>query len=87
MGEQSAVAHIATAIPAAREVRGSCRKANLEGISMSDADKAVGSMSGLTEREAKEFHSIFANSFVIFLILALTAHFLVWQWKPWIFIE
>jgi light-harvesting complex 1 beta chain len=54
---------------------------------MSDAAKPVGSMSGLTDQEAKEFHSIFANTFVIFLVLALTAHFLVWQWKPWIFIE
>jgi light-harvesting complex 1 beta chain len=83
LGEQSVVAVVATTIPAAREVRGSCRKAKLEGISMSEADKAVGSLSGLTDQEAKEFHSIFANTFVIFLVLALAAHFLVWQWKPW----
>jgi light-harvesting complex 1 beta chain len=51
---------------------------------MSDAEKGAGSLTGLSEREAKEFHVIFANSFVIFLILALTAHFLVWQWKPWL---
>jgi light-harvesting complex 1 beta chain len=51
---------------------------------MSDTEKGAGSLTGLSEREAKEFHVIFANSFVIFLILALTAHFLVWQWKPWL---
>ena len=50
---------------------------------MSEAEKGAGSLTGLSEREAKEFHVIFANTFVIFLILAITAHFLVWQWKPW----
>ena len=40
-------------------------------------------MSGLTEREAKEFHGIFITSFIIFTVVAIVAHFLVWQWKPW----
>ena len=41
------------------------------------------SLSGLTESEAKEFHSIFVTSFVIFTVVAIIAHFLVWQWRPW----
>lgn len=43
-----------------------------------------GSLSGLTEQEAKEFHSIFITSFIIFTVIAVIAHFLVWQWRPWL---
>ncbi len=43
-----------------------------------------GSTSGLTEEEAKAFHSIFVMSFLIFTGVAVVAHFLVWQWRPWI---
>ena len=43
-----------------------------------------GSMSGLTESEAKEFHTIFVTSFIIFTVIAIIAHFLVWQWRPWL---
>jgi light-harvesting complex 1 beta chain len=42
------------------------------------------SLTGLTEGEAKEFHSIFVTSFIIFTIIAIIAHFLVWQWRPWL---
>jgi light-harvesting complex 1 beta chain len=45
------------------------------------ADK---SLSGLTEQEAREFHKIFVTSFIVFLIVAIVAHFLVWQWRPWL---
>jgi light-harvesting complex 1 beta chain len=45
------------------------------------ADK---SLSGLTEQEAREFHRIFITSFIVFLIVAIVAHFLVWQWRPWL---
>lgn len=48
------------------------------------ADNRSGSMSGLTEQEAKEFHSIFMTSFIIFTAIAVIAHFLVWQWRPWL---
>ncbi len=44
----------------------------------------TGSLSGLTEREAKEFHGIFITSFVLFTVIAIIAHFLVWQWRPWL---
>ncbi|MBY0611279.1 MAG: light-harvesting protein [Beijerinckiaceae bacterium] len=42
-----------------------------------------GSLSGLTDSEAREFHGIFVTSFIIFTVIALIAHFLVWQWRPW----
>ncbi|WP_408887579.1 light-harvesting antenna LH1, beta subunit [Roseicella frigidaeris] len=41
-------------------------------------------MSGLTEPEAREFHSIFVTSFIVFTVIAIIAHFLVWQWRPWL---
>ena len=43
-----------------------------------------GSMSGLSEAEAKEFHGIFVTSFIAFTVIAIIAHFLVWQWRPWL---
>ena len=42
------------------------------------------SLSGLTEKEAKEFHGIFVTSFIIFTVIAIVAHFLVWQGRPWL---
>jgi light-harvesting complex 1 beta chain len=42
------------------------------------------SLSGLTESEAKEFHRIFMVSFIVFVVIALIAHFLAWQWRPWL---
>lgn len=41
-------------------------------------------LSGLTEGEAKEFHSIFMTSFIGFTIVALIAHVLAWMWRPWL---
>jgi light-harvesting complex 1 beta chain len=46
--------------------------------------KRGGSLSGLTEQEAKEFHRIFVASFLGFTFIAIVAHFLVWQWRPWL---
>jgi light-harvesting complex 1 beta chain len=48
------------------------------------ADLRQGSLSGLTEQEAKEFHGIFMTSFIIFTLIAVVAHFLAWQWRPWL---
>ena len=48
------------------------------------ADMRQGSLSGLTEQEAKEFHGIFMTSFIIFTLIAVVAHFLAWQWRPWL---
>jgi light-harvesting complex 1 beta chain len=41
------------------------------------------SVSGLTPTEAREFHGIFIVSFIVFLVIALIAHFLAWEWRPW----
>jgi light-harvesting complex 1 beta chain len=51
---------------------------------MSDSDKRNGSLSGLTEQEAKDFHKIFITSFLIFLVVAIVAHILAWNWRPWL---
>jgi light-harvesting complex 1 beta chain len=42
------------------------------------------SLSGLTESEAREFHSLFIQGFLIFTAIAIVAHVLVWMWRPWI---
>lgn len=42
------------------------------------------SLSGLTEDEARAFHRMFVVSFLVFLGIAIVAHILVWQWRPWI---
>ncbi len=49
-----------------------------------NGDRHGGSLSGLTESEAKEFHRIFVVSFLLFTLIAIIAHFLVWQWRPWL---
>ena len=43
-----------------------------------------GSSSGLSEAEAKEFHGVFVTSFIAFTVIAIIAHFLAWQWRPWL---
>ena len=40
--------------------------------------------SGLSEAEAKEFHAIFVRSFILFTVVAIIAHILVWNWRPWL---
>jgi light-harvesting complex 1 beta chain len=50
---------------------------------MSERDARTGSLSGLTEAEAKEFHSVFMGSFILFTLVAVGAHILVWMWRPW----
>jgi light-harvesting complex 1 beta chain len=46
-------------------------------------DKERSSLSGLTEAEALEFHSLFIKSFLGFTLIAIIAHVLVWNWRPW----
>jgi light-harvesting complex 1 beta chain len=48
------------------------------------AEEKRQSLSGLTENEAREFHGVFVTSFVVFTVIAAIAHFLVWQWRPWL---
>jgi light-harvesting complex 1 beta chain len=45
---------------------------------------AAGSLSGLNEDESRAFHRMFVTSFLGFLAIAIVAHILVWQWRPWI---
>jgi light-harvesting complex 1 beta chain len=51
---------------------------------MAERDAETGSLSGLTEAEAKEFHRIFMGSFILFTAVAIVAHILVWNWRPWL---
>ena len=51
---------------------------------MADGPSTGRSLSGLTESEAREFHSIFMTSFVIFTVIAIVAHILAWMWRPWL---
>jgi light-harvesting complex 1 beta chain len=46
--------------------------------------RGSGGLSGLTEAEAREFHGIFIKSFIGFTVVAIIAHFLAWQWRPWL---
>jgi light-harvesting complex 1 beta chain len=50
---------------------------------MSLSETPDGSVSGLTASEAREFHKIFVTSFIVFVVIALIAHFLAWEWRPW----
>ena len=43
-----------------------------------------GSMTGLSEAEAQEFHAYFVKGFIGFTIMCLVAHILVWMWRPWL---
>ncbi len=46
-------------------------------------DETTNTLTGLTSQEAKEFHRIFMMGFIGFTIIAIVAHFLVWNWRPW----
>lgn len=46
--------------------------------------ESSGSLSGLSEAEAQEFHRIFMQSFIVFTIVAVIAHILAWLWRPWL---
>jgi light-harvesting complex 1 beta chain len=48
------------------------------------ADERRTSLSGLSEQEAKEFHGVFMTSFIAFTVIAVVAHVLVWNWRPWL---
>lgn len=42
------------------------------------------SVSGLSSKEAQEFHSLYMMGFIGFTLVAIVAHFLVWTWRPWL---
>jgi light-harvesting complex 1 beta chain len=47
---------------------------------MSDEKRSA---TGLTSREAKEFHKYFMQGTLGFLALTIVAHILIWMWRPW----
>ena len=49
-----------------------------------DNDQRHGPGTYLTPEEAKEFHKLFLTSFIIFTIVAIIAHVLAWNWRPWL---
>jgi len=51
---------------------------------MSDNHDKMGPGTYLTPEEAKEFHKIFITSFILFTIVAIIAHVLAWNWRPWL---
>ena len=51
---------------------------------MDNRDERVGVRTYLTNEEAKEFHKLFIASMAFFTLVAVIAHFLVWQWRPWL---
>lgn len=50
---------------------------------MAESGNAGGSMTGLSAKEAQEFHRWFMMSTIVYVVIAIIAHFLVWQWRPW----
>ncbi len=47
-------------------------------------DERMGPGNYLTPEEAKEFHKLFMTSFIVFTLVAVGAHILVWFWRPWL---
>ncbi len=45
------------------------------------ADKE--SLTGLTEAEAMEVHKYMVQGYIAFVAVAVVAHILVWNWRPW----
>ena len=46
------------------------------------ADKS-NAWSGLSDQESEEFHRYYIQGTVFFVAVAVVAHFLVWNWRPW----
>ena len=51
------------------------------------ADNGINQYSGLSDQEAKEFHSRFMMSFTFFIFVAVVAHILTWMWRPLVLIR
>ena len=43
-----------------------------------------GYFSGISDEEAQEFMSYYLMGTIVFVVVAIIAHFLVWQWRPWL---
>ena len=42
------------------------------------------SLTGLTDAEAQEVHKYMIQGYIAFTAVAIVAHFLVWNWRPWL---
>ena len=49
-----------------------------------ETQEKLSTASYLLPEEAKEFHKLFMLSFIIFTVIAIIAHVLVWSWRPWL---
>ena len=59
------------------------RSQDLSGRKFAMAERK-GSISGLTDDEAQEFHTYYIQGFLGFTAIAVVAHILVWVWRPWL---
>lgn len=41
------------------------------------------SLTGLSDGAAREFHNLYVKSFLGFTAVAVFAHALAWNWRPW----
>jgi light-harvesting complex 1 beta chain len=73
----------ATAAHIARAVRNKGRKVDLKEGVVHMAERR-GSISGLSDEEAQEFHQYWTQGFVGFTAIAVVAHILAWIWRPWL---
>ncbi len=48
------------------------------------SENKLGPGTYLTEAEAKEVQKLFIASTAFFVFVAIVAHFLVWEWRPWL---
>lgn len=48
------------------------------------SDKQGLYLGNVSDAEAKEFHNGFMMGFMIWLAVAIVAHYLVWIWRPWL---
>jgi light-harvesting complex 1 beta chain len=65
-------------------VRNKDRKVDLRKERVVHMAERRGSVSGLTDEEAQEFHQYWTQGFVGFTAIAVVAHILVWIWRPWL---
>jgi light-harvesting complex 1 beta chain len=75
--------HLAEAAHIARAVRNKGRKVDsIRGVVLMAERR--GSISGLSDDEAQEFHRYWTQGFIGFTAIAVVAHILVWIWRPWL---
>ena len=43
------------------------------------------SLSGLTDDQAQELHSVYMSGLWVFTLIAVVAHIATWIWRPWFF--